>query len=215
MIVVYTACFGGYDAIQPVIVDSDAEFVAVTDSDTEIDGWNLINVTIHGPVTNPRRIARMYKAMPHILFPAADVWIWHDSNVQLLVPPELLVAEWLGYADLAAPKHPSRDCAYGEGRRCIEKGKDTRAKLEAQMGGYGRFGYPEHNGLAKTRVVIRRNTESVLQFNEIWWSEISTKSVRDQVSFNFAAWVAPVEWKSINAWVPDHPWFNFEEHQGA
>ena len=214
MIVVYTACFGGHDSIQPVIVDSDAEFVAITDSEGPIDGWLIVN---HEglPIPDPRLLSRMYKATPHMMFPDADVWIWHDSNVQLLVPPELLVAEWLGYADLAAPKHPGRDCAYGEGYRCVEKGKDTRKKLEAQTRGYREVGYPEHNGLAETRVVIRRNTEDIVRFNEIWWGEISTKSIRDQVSFNFAVWVSRVEWKSINAWVPKHPWFKYKTHRGA
>jgi len=214
MIVVYTACFGGYDSIQPVIVESDAEFVAVTDSEDPIDGWRVVN---HEglPIPDPRLRARMYKALPHTLFPAADVWVWHDSNVQLLVPPELLVAEWLGYADLAAPLHPSRDCAFGEAHRCIVKGKDTRERLEAQMTSYNAVGYPEHNGLAETRVVIRRNTERIVRFNEIWWGEINSKSVRDQVSFNYSVWVSDVEWKPIKDWVPNHPWFNFYNHQGA
>ena len=212
MIVVYTACFGNYDSLQPVIVDSDAYFVAFTDSDVAIDGWEM--VTIDGEGVSPRMMARFYKALPHTLFPDADVWVWHDSNVQLLVPPELLVAEWLGYAELAAPKHLGRDCAFGEAHRCIAKGKDTRERLEAQMTSYNAVGYPEHNGLAETRVVIRRNTEGILRFNEIWWSEISTKSVRDQVSFNYSVWVSGVEWKPINAWVPNHPWFSCGRHRG-
>ena len=213
MIVVYTACFGGYDSIQPVIVESDAEFVAITDSGP-IDGWRVVN---HEglPIPDPRLRSRMYKAPPHMMFPEADVWIWHDSNVQLLVPPELLVAEWLGYADLVAPLHPGRDCAYAEGYRCVEKGKDVRETLEAQISSYREVGYPAHNGLAETRVVIRRNTEDIVRFNEIWWGEIRNKSIRDQVSFNFSAWVSAVEWKPINAWVQLHPWFNYEEHQGA
>ena len=214
MIVVYTACFGDYDEIQPVIVESDAEFVAITDSEGPIDGWRVVN---HRglPIPDPRLRARMYKALPHVMFPDADVWIWHDANIQLLVPPELLVADWLGYADLAAPLHPSRDCAYGEGHRCIAKGKDTRENLEAQMSSYTDAGYPEHNGLAETRVIIRRNTEDIVRFNEAWWGEISAKSVRDQVSFNYSAWRTGIEWKAISAWVPRHPWFNYEEHQGA
>ena len=214
MIVVYTACFGDYDVLQPVIVESDAEFVAFTDSDAATDGWEMVKVD-NGDALDSRRMARFYKATPHMMFPDADVWVWHDSNVQLLVPPELLVAEWLGYADLAAPLHPSRDCAYREAYRCIVKGKDTREKLEAQTSSYNAVGYPEHNGLAETRVVIRRNTERIVQFNEAWWGEISGKSIRDQVSFNFAAWVSGVEWKPIHDWVPDSVWFNVDRHQGA
>ena len=58
MIVVYTACFGAYDAIQPVIVESDAQFVAITDSDAAIDGWDVVNV---GEAPDaPRRMSRFY-----------------------------------------------------------------------------------------------------------------------------------------------------------
>ena len=212
MIIVYTACFGGYDEIRPVIVESDAQFVAITDSDAEIAGWEVVNVG-QAP-EDPRRIARLYKTLAHRILPGADVTIWHDANVQLLVPPELLVSEWLGYADLAAPKHPSRDCAYGEANACIKKRKGNADTINAQMRGYSEEGYPEHTGLAETRVVIRRNTENVALFNEVWWSQLSTKSVRDQLSFNYSAWKSGVAWRSVDAWIPKHPWFSYHEHRG-
>ena len=212
MIIVYTACFGGYDAIQPVVAESDAQFVAITDSDAEIDGWEVVNVG--ETPKDPRRIARLYKTLAHRIFPGADVTVWCDANVQLLVSPTLLVSEWLGYADLAAPTHPSRDCAYNEANACIKKRKDTADNINAQMRGYSLEGYPEHNGLAETRVVIRRNTEDVALFNEVWWSQVSTQSVRDQVSFNYSAWKTGVEWKRIDGWVPKHPWFNVIRHRG-
>jgi len=211
MIVVYTACFGGYDNLQPVTVDSDAQFVAFTDSDVAVAGWEMVQVKASG---DPRRQARKEKTTPHLLFALADVWLWHDANVELLVSPELLVSEWLGYADLAAPLHPSRDCAYDEANACLRKGKDSGDVLNAQLRSYNDAGYPRHNGLAETRVVIRRNTEDVARFNAAWWREISTHSVRDQVSFNYAAWKTGVEWKPIKAWVPKHPWFNYQRHRG-
>ena len=96
----------------------------------------------------------------------------------------------------------------------IAKGKETRERMEAQMTSYNEVGYPEHNGLAETRVVIRRNTVAIERFNEMWWGEISAMSVRDQVSFNYSAWTTGVEWKGIDGWVPDHPWFNVDRHRG-
>lgn len=193
-IAVYTAVFGGYDTVRPPTVP--------------VASWAVFS----GDSDNPRLDARYHKTLAHRLFPDAEYTIWLDGNVQLLIEPEWLVDEWLGEADVATTVHPSRDCIYDEARACIRKGKDGADVINRQMAAYREHGYPAHNGLAETRVVVRRNTHDVAMFNEMWWSHIAYYSVRDQLSFNWAVWQSGVVWNGVTAWVPRHPWFRYRNH---
>jgi hypothetical protein len=192
-IVVYTAVFGSYDQVRAPTVDCD---------------WHVFK----GEDADPRRRARFYKAAAHRAFPHADVTIWLDGNVQLLVDPQVLVDEWLGDALIAAPKHPSRDCVYDEAEACIKKHKGDPKVLRAQVASYRKQGYPAHAGLAETKVVIRRNTTATQLMGEMWWSQVWYSSVRDQVSFPWACWRAGVEWRAVDTWVPKDKRFSYQEH---
>lgn len=212
-IVVYSANFGGYDQAQPVI-PTTGRWVLFTDRPQDAaPGWTVRPLAVEGG--DARRTARRIKTLAHRWFPDAEVSVWLDANVQLLADPEDLVAAWLDGYDVASFAHPGRDCLYDEADACIRKGKDTRCVIEAQVNRYRRAGFPANAGLAETRVVVRRHTPQVAQFNEAWQREIDAGSCRDQISFPVAAAEAGLAWYQIPGWVPRHPWFRFREHEGA
>lgn len=124
--------------------------------------------------------ARIYKILSH-QFVTADVSIWIDGNITLLVSPEELVSLMPG--DTCAFHHWERDCVYEEARVCIRSRLDKATTIRRQMETYRNAGFPEHAGLAATGVLIRRHTPDVCRMNERWWTEICTHSVRDQLSF--------------------------------
>ncbi len=207
-IIVYTANMGGYDILrEPRVV---GEFVAFVDNAQLVRGWTQ-NVVDHAGLGD-RRAARFYKATPHVWLSDADVTIWLDANVRLLVCPEKLVDEWLGDAQIAVTKHPSRDCAYGEADACDRKRKAPHAELMRQKKAYQSEGFPRGFGLGETRCVIRRNGPDVRRFNEMWWQQIEQFTARDQVSFPFAVWKTGVNVNYVDAWIPKHSWFEYHEH---
>jgi len=180
--------------------------VGLWQGDTIISG--TLNITARHtwkmmPVGNrewsSRQTARYYKCMPHTVLPEADVWIWVDSNVRLLVSPEELVSRWLPTGcDLATFDHSQRNCLYDEVVACINQRKDSAALLRRQMQAYLADGMPHNWGLAETRVVIRRNTPQIRTLNEMWWNEIKTRSVRDQVALPYVCWKLGVRWAAIS-----------------
>ena len=219
-IAVYTALYGTIDrlwSVCPTAYDSDAEWFAFMDKDRQQVGvwggkapqiiddgpafpaWTPI---IHEPRWDNRRTARHYKTMPHLYFPDADVWIWLDANVRLLIPPSEAVAQWLK-GDLAIFKHPDRDCLFDEARFCAKVGKDDKRTLGKQTVAYSAAGMPARWGLPETRCVIRRNTAKMRALNVDWWSEIENRSLRDQVSIPYVCWRLGVKWGVIpgRAWV--------------
>jgi len=203
-IAVYTAVFGDYDDVRAPAVPVQSWTVFGDDPGEE----------------HPRRAARYCKCLAHRMFPDADISIWLDGNVQLLIEPEWLVDEWLGDADVATTLHPSRDCLYDEGQACVRKHKDTINRIESQMALYRSQNFPAHYGLAETRVVIRRHSPMVALFNEMWWSQVSQYSPRDQLSFNWSLWRLAqafppgIVWHGVDAFVPKHPWFDCARHRG-
>ncbi len=233
-IVVYTALFGDIDPLWSVCPKArgEAEHVCYTGTQLqEVGLWGGSDKPEMLPGTEKtpgiptwrfehydgagmtyRRKARRVKTMIHELEPEADIWIWLDANVRLLIPPEEAVRRWLGDGDLAIFNHPDRKCLYSEARFCAQKGKDASATLEAQAKWYKKQGMPVDWGLAETRCVIQRNTDAMCDLGDRWWHEIEKRSVRDQVSLPFICWKMGIRWSVIpgRAWVKstnDAFWF--------
>jgi hypothetical protein len=162
-----------------------AHFLAYLDQEpADNTTWECRTVT--DLFRSPRRNARMHKILAH-QFVFSEISIWMDSNVALKVPAQQLVDEYLQSADLAVFRHRTRNCTYDEAQRCRLLQLDTDEIIAHQVHHYKSTGLPGGLGLPETTVVIRRNSEQVRRFNNAWWSEICRHSVRDQISFMYAA----------------------------
>lgn len=185
---------------KPVIATGTEDLLAPPVSQWEIQPTNIT-------LGSARKQARYCKANPHRLFPQEELSIWVDANVRLLIKPSEAISMWLkGHSELAAFKHPDRNCLFDEGRACIRFGKDTKERITAQLAHYTHVGMPRRYGLASTRCLIRRNTTRVRTFNEAWWVELNSRSLRDQVSFPYICWKLGMPW----AVIPRHagePWY--------
>lgn len=190
--VFYTAIFGDCrDQLQAVTgLGKQVEAVAYVDSvaapTRDRTGWLL-----HPPAfqhANPRRRARWHKCMAHQLFPEAHYSVWVDGTMTPHTPAAKLVSRYLRDADICTFRHHARTCVYQEGEVCARLRKDDVPTIRRQLDRYRGEGYPYHNGLAETMVVLRRHNEHTAQFNEDWWAMIEEHSLRDQLSFDYCCW---------------------------
>ena len=149
----------------------------------------------------------MHKVLSH-QFIFSEYSIWMDSNVALQVPAQRLIDEYLQGVDLAVFQHSSRTCTYDEADRCLFLGLDDNSTIERQIRYYKTAGFAKGAGLPETTVVIRRNCESVRRFNNAWWAEICRNSVRDQISFMFAAQEAELRYRFILPTKYKNPYFS-------
>ena len=145
-----------------------------------------------------RRVARYYKANPHKLFPEADWWIWYDASLTPAYEPlDLLESLESEGIELCAFSHPRRTCAYEEaataaGRREeVRLPRDHPAILAQQVQSYAKEKFPTDYGLWENGFLIRKNTQKVRAFNDLWWKEICVGSREDQVSMPYAVWKIP------------------------
>jgi hypothetical protein len=190
MKVIYTAIFDRYDNVPPIVAPAEGwTRILFTDSDLQVEGWRVVKLPFEP------KIFRKVKIMPHLFLPKEHtVSIWHDGNLLMKILPQFAVDE----AGFWLMKHPERNCAYKEADACIILRKDSREVIGEQMKRYREDGFPENisaNGLPSTGVIVRANNPAYYKTAELWWDEVQNGSVRDQLSFPYAAWKTNLQYK--------------------
>lgn len=214
MIVVVTALIGPAEAAPPPRpVEPGVLYVCFTDR--AAPGW-----LCHPPPDDPdpRRAARRVKTSVHDLFPNAEWSIWLDASFDLLVSPAEIVATAAMYvADVAAFPHPDRSCVYDEAREIIRLGLAPADLVERQVATYARAGFPTDapRSLTTTGLLVRRHSEAVACFNRQWWHEMTSHTLRDQLSVDFAAWSTGIHIRYLPGHYRDNPFarYNRERHR--
>lgn len=216
-IVVYTAIFGGYDGLLPQKKIKGVDFVCFSDRPLRAKPWE---VRIVAPqYSDSTRCAREIKVRPHRYFPDHQFSIWIDGNYLIVGDVVSLIESLpdnanLAYFDHQVTKPDSRDCIYDEFESIMELGrrggrfKDDPAIMKQQIERYRSEGYPPHNGLIFSSILLRRHhSPDVRKTMECWWNEIASGSRRDQLSFNYAVWKERLNCHVIDKNVRDNPWF--------
>ena len=183
--VIYTAILGNYDQLRtPKVENPDWDHVAFTDNpELRSDIWDirLIDSVEYGHT----KTARWVKIMPHLFFDH-DLTMWIDGSFTIKCDLNTFVDAF--HNDTYTLMSHGRDCIYDEADCCARIGKDKREIIELQMKGYLAQGYPAHNGMVATGLMIRNKLPEVAEFCRAWWHEVRNGSKRDQLSFNYALW---------------------------
>ena len=152
--------------------------------------------------SDPTRCARYFKMLPHLFFLNYNYSVWIDGSAVVKNDIRQLVEKYLNRSDMALFAHPERDCIYDEGRVVVELEKDAAELVDQQLERYRNDGYPRHNGLVETAVILRRHlSPEVVRVDEEWWNELLYGSRRDQISFNYVAWKYNFAWTTIEGHV--------------
>ena len=199
-IAVFTSITGDYD--EPVIDQNyeGADFFLFTDKNIDEfkkdrGKWKLLSAT--NMFSDPRRNARYHKLIPHEIFSGYDYTIWIDGSIKLISPPIHFIKQ-MNEHDILTCYHPVRNCIYKEAEECLRLKLDSPEKINFHVDRLKAYDYPEENGLAETKIVVRKNTPIVNLFNQEWFYQLMTGSARDQLSFNYAAWITGVRVRYID-----------------
>jgi hypothetical protein len=185
-IAVYTSITGRKDTLKEKQTFRGAEFLAFTDIRKSRSGWQFREPCSR--YEDPNRNAKIHKVLAHRYLSDFDYSLWIDATIRLLQPVEELIERYLADSDIAVFAHHARNCTYVEAESCIKKKLDNPVVIRDQMERYRALGFPEELGLYAGTVILRRHTPQTEHFNEMWWSEISQYSRRDQLSLRFVLW---------------------------
>lgn len=162
---IYSYVTPGYDEI----VRDGREYVKIPDE-------------IISRFSNTRMIARMAKCLPQMFFDPkeTDACLWVDSNIILKKGSSY---EQLIRDNFISSKHCS---VFSHTHR-------TTINEEISAINLNRLDHPtltekhrdKEGTLAWTGILYRKLTPEVIRANNYWWSELSTKSSRDQLSFPY------------------------------
>lgn len=173
--IIYTAIIGGYDKLNEYT--TNCRKLCFTDNASlRSTTWEVVKVR---PLM---KIHRKIKILPHLFLPPHERSIWIDGNIKPTMDIEKFAEDKSGFWVM---QHPVRNCIYQEAAACIALRKDNPRTITRQISKYRAEGYPEHNGMVSTGVLIRDNVYQ--EFLNSWWKEVYEHSVRDQLSFNYAA----------------------------
>lgn len=195
--IVYTAVAGDYDEALPTVPTAGVRYVRFCDAKDGAPGWQ--HRDFQETDADPVRTAKRPKVLPHLHLRGAAWSVWVDGNVRLLGDARELVAEVAASGlPIGVFRHPERGCAYEEAMECIRRGKDQAGAVLAQMERYRAADYPQRNGLAECNVIVRQHgSTAVAAAMQLWWSEITRGSRRDQLSFNYALWRAGLRYHEL------------------
>lgn len=186
MSVVYTTVFGDTDPLREPRVKSSWRFVCFTDQRIRSSCWEIVRVP---PTDTPKRECRRLKQPSHLVFPEADVTLWIDAQMVLIVPPEQLAKQYTG--DFTGFKHHKRRRITDEAEAIIRAGKGKRHAIHAQLAAYKADGWDTDDNpqraITNGGFLLRRHTDTVRAFNEAWHHEVQSRTLRDQMSLDYCA----------------------------
>ncbi|ASS96791.1 glycosyltransferase domain-containing protein [Peribacillus simplex] len=213
-IVVYTAISNNYDSLRlPITESKDIDFICFTDNDhLKSDKWKIIKIEDQN--LDPVRLAKKVKVLPHLFLSEYDFSFWVDANFLITHDLNELFNTYLNKEQIACFQHPYRNCIYEEAEACKDLKRDKKSIIEKQMSKYQSLKYPEKNGLISSGGILRQhNDPKIIKLSEDWWKEIVQFSIRDQLSFNYAAWKNKIQYTVINESIENNKYFKIKGHQ--
>jgi hypothetical protein len=197
--VIYTFIIGDYDDLKdPIIISEGWDYICFTDNKKLTSNtWKLIYLDdkfFRNYPNCPKKRAMLimikyYKFIPKYY----DIVISIGAQIILNINLNLLISKYfdINSHDLSLCLHPDRDCIYDEAEACKTFKKDRPDIIDKHIAQYLKEGYPAHNGLFMTGIIIRKNnSKSLKKMCDIWANELINGSRRDQLSLNYAIWKA-------------------------
>jgi hypothetical protein len=193
---IYTAIFNHYDAlVNPP--DDNNDYICFTDNPKNVpENWETRKIAFDE--LSPKLASGKVKTLPHKYFSEFEYSIWIDGNIVIKKDPSDIIDEYLQDTNIAVKRNPFRDCVYKEAKHNVKRGLTDRKSTQQKMEKYRCNGFPENFGLSETRILIRKhNSEDVISAMETWWEEYKEGPKRDQLSFEYAAWVTDLEYSFL------------------
>lgn len=187
--VVYTAIFNNYDVlVDPKEPSEEIDYICFTDNKTEINSkvWEIIELEERDMPANEKN--RLLKMKPHLYLEEYNHSIYVDGNIFIRGNISRLFEKY-SKNDIVVPQHPVRDCIYQEAEKLKHTSKGDNDKIKKQIERYKKDNFPKNEGLAATRVILRKhNDQKIRNLMNNWWKEYQKGAKRDQLSFNYVVW---------------------------
>lgn len=197
---VYTCVTNNYDKIRKVLAkqDPNIDFICFTDKVRQTmdlranTGWIFMPIPGDLRGLDCKRQARMIKISICKYLKGYNGYLWVDAPILIIgnLGNFFATHPFSQNHNIYVSKHYMRDCVYQEFAQVLRLNKDRSAYVYNQYERYKKMGYPAHNGMAETSILYRNFNDLRVQNHAVMWAdEVLNYSYRDQLSFNWSAWM--------------------------
>lgn len=182
-VLVYSANFNKYDKLKEPFPEG-FDYLLYTNTEYKTKVWQTSLIQIK---EEPKRACNYFKLRSTQVAKKYDATIWLDASLKQIKPIKELVEDFLNSdAEIKMCTHRWRNCVYEEGQVCIDKKRDSKEVIEAQMNRYKNLNFPKNLGMYETTIMLRKNTPKCADFERVWYDEYIRHSKRDQLSIMYA-----------------------------
>ena len=218
--VVYTAQFGDYDPIMPVLnPDPDTDYVVLSDRRLRVPApWRARRITVPVPGLDDRMRNRWCKLHATDLFPDHAVSVYVDAHLQIIGALHPLLEELLeSGAPLALMPHPKSRSVAHEVERSLAAGRispaDLRDRWPQQRDRQRAAGFAGDAGIYFAAFILRdHRNPGTASVERAWWDELFAGLPRDQVALPFALWVTGTKSHRVDLDWSLTPYFRHWDH---
>ena len=209
--VVYTCLLGEKELHQPEEVCGGIDYLCFTDQEEK---WGKQEgVWKYCPIDNSEKMSAnlvksKYMIMIHELLPEYDYSIW-------IAPEFMIVGDVLRFCKVYGEgnsfisfSNSKDDCIYEDLSVTHMQTDDLNIRVRKRMLQYQKEGYPEHNGLIDSRVMVRNHRDEKLhEVMKEWWEEIQNCDSFMGNMFNYVAWKHQFPFSICDLFVYENPYF--------
>lgn len=212
--VVYSAITGDYDTVDDdFVMNPNFDYILFTNNrNIKSDKWKVVFLE-NVEELDQIRLARRVKILGYQYLQEYDYSIWIDGKIKIVGDIAEYVRKCKGKSPILAFPHNINNCVYEELEACIALKKDNNDTMIGQIEGYKKEGYPVDYGMVDSCILVRElKHEKLNDVMDLWWHEVSTKSYRDQLSFNYAFWKADYVYDTSPLYCYHNPYFSEKMH---
>ncbi len=187
--VIYTVMLGKkYKLNEPRYVNKNWSFICFTDRENLVSkNWSIIKVKHNDAKKKSREIKiRCDKFLDF------DICLYLDSKFVVKCDLDDFVKKYLKN-DIAVMDHNKLNCPYKAIKKCVDLKIDKKDILMKQYRAYKDAGLPENFRVCSPGIMLRKNTDEVINFMKMWYEEIVKYSYRDIPSFSYILWKNPIK----------------------
>lgn len=210
-ICVYTCITGDYDNLNEVLYpEKNIDYICFTNNKKiKSRTWKIIYISDDS--LNDVKLARKIKILGHpYIQDNYDISIWVDGAFYFNTNVSKFLNDFCDFDkySMFIPRHSVRDCIYDEAIACYQGRKESKDIIQKGINFLEKNNYPHHTGLVESGVIVRKHNDiQVIKVMNDWFNVIKKFSKRDQLSFNYCAYINNFDFKYIEINIYNNDYF--------
>lgn len=214
-ICVYTVITGNYDTLRDIKkTENGIDYICYTNNKKiKSKFWNVKYIS--DDKLSDLELSRKIKMLGTEELKKYDVTIYIDGNFTITKSVKKFIKDYVDLEkyDLVGFKHSARDSINEEMLACLIYNKEIAENIFKLYNFYKKEKFPDNFGLIEAGILFRNfNNVTLNKCMKLWFEMYLKYSHRDQLSFQYVAWVTGLKYNLLNISIWDNEYFESVKH---